>query len=218
MWISGAIDKGLMAPSRAAQHSGGPEAATEWLRSNYDFIPEDLRPPESEIDEFAAFFSTYLTSSFDVVKKPGTRGESTSPRGWGDWPCRCELCMRIVNAPHLQPKKLDARDKRRADFLMAECVIELAKENAIYIDAPLALQIAKDETTRRYAAYITYGHWLIRRLAGESDGPAILALWRLIAWDPRGGTRRGFTLQLEDFKVAEVELLAAIQDAKNRST
>src|SRR5690349_1826245 len=107
MWISGAIDKGMMAPSRAAQHSGGPEAATEWLRSNYDYIPEDLRPPQNEIDEFAAFFSTYLTSSFDVLPKPGTRGESTRPSGWGDWPCRCELWMRIVNAPHLQPKKLD---------------------------------------------------------------------------------------------------------------
>lgn len=26
------------------------------------------------------------------------------------------------------------------------------------------------------AAYVTYAHWLIRRLSGDADGPAILAL------------------------------------------
>jgi len=122
--------------------------------------------------------------------------------------------MRIVNAPHLQTKRLYARDKRRADFLMCECVAELAKENDFDIADLLAERIVADENTRRFAAYITYGHWLIQRLSGESDGPAILALWRLIAWDPRGGVRRGFTLQLGDFEDAEKALLTAIRNAK----
>lgn len=209
MWISDAIDKGLIQPSRVAHHSGGPNAATEWLRSNFYHIPEDLRPPQNELDEFAAFFSTYLTSSFDVIEKPGTKGEGPTPTG-----CRCELCMRIVNAPHLKAKKLYAGDKRRADFLMSQCVTELAKENGLDIDDELTTQLVTNETTRRYAAYIAYGHWLIRRLSGESDGPAILALWRLIAWDRRGGMRVGFTLQIDDFMAAEKQLLSAIQDAK----
>ncbi|MFC1759785.1 hypothetical protein ACFL2H_13630 [Planctomycetota bacterium] len=209
MWISDAIDKSLILPSQASHHSGGPDAATEWLRSNYYNIPEDLRPTQSEIDEFAAFFSTYLTSSFDVVEKPGTKGEGPTP----SW-CRCELCMRIVNAPHLQTKKLCANDKRRADFLMSECVGKLAKENQLDIDDKQTTQLVTGKTTRRHAAYIAYGHWLVRRLSGESDGPAVLALWRIVAWDPRGGMRRGFTLQLNDFKVAEKELLAAIRIAK----
>lgn len=209
MWITDAIDRGLIQPSRAAHHSGGPDAATEWLRSNYHHIPEELRPPQNEIDEFAAFFSTYLTSSFDVIEKPGTRGEGPTPT----W-CRCELCMRIVNAPHLRAKKLYARDKRRADFLMAECTAELARANALDIDDELTSQLVTDHKTRRCSAYIAYGHWLIRRLSGESDGPAILALWRLIAWDPRGGMRPGFTLQLNDFKVAENKLLSVIRNAK----
>ncbi len=209
MWICDAIDKGLIQPSRAAHHSGMPDAATEWLRSNYYQLPEELRPQKGDIDEFAAFFSTYLTSSFDVIEKPGTKGEGPTPT----W-CRCELCMRIVNAPHLQVKKLYARDKRRANFLMCESVAELAKENDLDLDNALAEQIVTDENTRRSAAFITYGNWLIRRLTGESDGPAILALWRLIAWEPRGGMRRGFTLQLEDFKIAEKALLSTIQNAK----
>jgi hypothetical protein len=44
-----------------------------------------------------------------------------------------------------------------------------------------------------------------------SDGPAILALWRLIAWDPRGGMRPNFELKLDDFRAAEGQLLDAMQ-------
>lgn len=209
MWITDAINEGQIQPSRAAHHSGGPNAATEWLRSNYQHIPDDLRPPSEEIDQFAAFFSTYLTSSFEVIDKSGTKGVGPTPT----W-CRCEVCMRIVNAPHLKAKKLYAKDKRRADLLMSECVAELAKKNAIDISEELTSQIVTGDMTRRYSAYITYGHWLVRRLQGESDGPAILALWRLIAWDPRGGIRRGFKLELKDFKEAERKLLSAIQGAK----
>jgi hypothetical protein len=209
MWISDAIDKGLIQPSRAAHHSGGPDAAREWLRSNYYHIPEELRPLQSDIDEFAAFFSTYLTSSFDVIEKPGTRGEGPTPM----W-CRCEVCMRIVTAPHLQTRKLYARDKRRADFLMCQCVAEFAEVNQLGIDDALVEQIVAAQETRRSAAYIAYGHWLIRRLSGDSDGSAILALWRLIAWDTRGGMRQGFKLQLDQFKVEEEHVLAAIRNAK----
>ena len=75
MWISNAIDKGLIQPSRAAHHSDVPDAATEWLRSNYYDIPEDLRLQKSDSsDEFGAFFSTYLKLSFDVMEKPPTKG------------------------------------------------------------------------------------------------------------------------------------------------
>jgi len=206
MWISDAIDKELIEFSRAAHHSGGPDAATEWLRSNYLHIPEDLRPAQNDIEEFAAFFSTYLTSSFDVVEKPGTRGEGPAPDG-----CRCELCMRIVNAPHLQAKKLSTRDKRRAEFVMVESLMTFAARNGLPIDESAAAQLVSNQTTRRWAAYIAYGDWLIRRLSGETDGPAVLALWRIIAWDPRGGMRRGFRLKLDDFTMAEKTLLSAIQ-------
>ena len=149
----------------------------------------------------------FRSSSFDVIEKPGTKGEGPTPR----FGCRCELCLRIVNAPHLRTKKLYARDKRRADFLMTECLIQLARENGLDIDERRAIQLVTDPTTRRCAAYLAYGHWLVRRLAGESDGPAVLALWRLIAWDARGGMRHGFTLQLDDFKQAEDQLLAALR-------
>ena len=206
MWISDAIGRGLIQAKSARHDSSGADAAIDWLRYNYELIPEDVRPPEADIPEFGAFFSTFLTSSFDVVEKPGMRGE-----GSVRWGCRCDVCMRIVNAPHLQTKKLYARDKRRANFLMTECLLDLAREQGLSITEERAKQIVTDGRTRRSAAYLAYGHWLIQRLSGESDGPAILQLWRLIAWDPRGGMRWGFTLKLRDFKTARQKLVALIQ-------
>ena len=132
MWISEAIDKGLIQPSRVAHHAGGPDAAYGWLRANYFNIPDDYRPQESDIKEFAAFFSTFLTSSFDVVENPGTTGEGPTPTS-----CRCEVCMRIVNAPHLRTKKLYAKDKRRAESLMRECLEKFAKENSLHLNRRL---------------------------------------------------------------------------------
>lgn len=207
LWISDAIDKGLIHSSRAARHSGGPDAAGDWLRTYFEYIPEELRPPKESIGEFGAFFSTYLTSSFDVVEKPGTKGVGPAELSG----CRCEICLRIINAPHLQAKKLDARDKQRANFLMTECLTQLARENGLAIQEQLATQLVTDQATRRFAAYVAYGDWLIRRLAGESDGPAVLALWRIIAWDPRGGMRRAFSLHLDDFRIAEALLLDEIR-------
>jgi len=209
MWIADAIDENLIQPSRAANHSGGPDVAIEWLRANLHNIPKTIRPAQDQVEEFGAFFSTYLVSSFDVVEKPGTRGKGPTPMF-----CRCEVCMRIVNAPHLQTKKLYARDKRRANFLMAEFVMELANQHQMRVNDELVVKIVNDKATRRSSAYMTYAQWLIRRLTGESDGPAILALWRIIAWDQRGGIRTGFTLELDDFKASEATLVLALKSAK----
>jgi hypothetical protein len=210
MWISDAIDSGKILPTRAAQHSGGTLAATHWLRSCYYHIPEALRPLPTDIDEFAAFFSTYLLSSFDVVLKPGTKGVGRSMGG-----CHCEICLRIVNAPHLRAKKLYAVDKRRANVLMCDRIVALARENVRNVDNASIDRFADDLVanvkTRRHAAYLTYGYWLIQRLDGNSDGASILALWRIIAWDPRGGMRRNFHLKLDDFQFAEQVLLSELR-------
>ncbi|MDX1926421.1 MAG: hypothetical protein SFV81_07885 [Pirellulaceae bacterium] len=94
---------------------------------------------------------------------------------------------------------------------MREYLCEFAHQHALRINEELASQLVTQPSTRRSSAYLTYGHWLIKRLAGESDGPSILVLWRLIAWGPRGGMRRGFTLELNDFKAAESDLLTALK-------
>ena len=203
MWLSDRIDQGKIQPSRAAHRCDGPQSVSELIRDYYHEIPILMLPSIEEIEEFSAFFSTYLTSSFDVVEKPGTRGD-------GPLVCTCDICMRLRNAPHLQTKKLYAREKREANLLMLECLEQLANENQLDCDEDKLKKIASDPATQQDAAYLTYGHWLIERLTGESAGPAILVLWRLIAWDPRGGMRQGFTLEIDDFKAAEKKLIEAL--------
>lgn len=123
-WIGTAIDKGQIPIERAEQHSDSPDAAVQWVASNYNLFPPDLQPDRRYLREFANFFWTYVTSSFDVVANPGTLMQ---PGGCG---CMCPLCARITHASHLQPKKLTRADKRRAFDLMAERISSLAHEDA----------------------------------------------------------------------------------------
>ena len=94
----------------------------------------------------------------------------------GAWTgCNCDICMRIVQAPHLQPKKIYARDKRRANRLMDQYLAQLALENELEVSPNSIERLVRSSGSRRDAAMVTYCHWLIRRLDGECDGAAVLA-------------------------------------------
>lgn len=49
------------------------------------------------------------------------------------------------------------------------------------------------------------------RTRGEGTGPAVLALWRELAWDPRGSPRKGFQPSTDGILRAEERLLARIR-------
>jgi hypothetical protein len=203
-WIGTKIEKGPIPISRAERHSDSPDAAIEWVANNYLLFPRELQPDQSHLREFACFFWTYVTSSFDVIAHPGTVLEP------GDCGCMCPMCARIKHAPHLKAKKLTKADKRRAVDLMADRMAALANEEGVAVAPERCLEIATDPNTRRSAGFSTYGHWLINRLSGRTDGPAILALWREIAWDKQGSPIHGFVLRYEDFEGAERLLLRAL--------
>ena len=126
----------------------------------------------------------------------------------GAWTgCNCDICMRIVQAPHLQPKKIYARDKRRANRLMDQYLAQLALENELEVSPNSIERLVRSSGSRRDAAMVTYCHWLIRRLDGECDGPAVLALWRLVSRSDKGGVLRGFTLTVAECQAAESRLM-----------
>ena len=110
--------------------------------------------------------------------------------------------------------KLYARDKRHAETLMIDAVVQIASENGLSVEEDFATQIVSSSRLSRPTAYLAYAYSLLNRLKGDSEGPAVLALWRKIAWDPRGGMRRGFKLKLNDFKIAEETIVNAIREAK----
>lgn len=199
-WIAEAVTKGFIPATRAHHYANTGDAAFAWMQDHYLSIPETMRPDERHLREFANFFGTYVTSSFDLIEQPGARLDSRCG-------CYCSLCAQLVNAPHLQALKLKPRDKQRANRLMVDRVTALASEENIAVTDPTVVAIVRGDTTRRSAAYSTYGDWLIRRLDGDTDGPAVLALWREIAWERTGSPIKKFQLHYKDFIDAE-ELLA----------
>jgi hypothetical protein len=190
--------------THAHQYAKSADAAFDWIDEHYMNLPAAARPDRRHLREFANFFGTYVTSSFDVIERPGTRRISSCG-------CYCPLCVQIVNAPILQPKKLTKGDKARALGLMADRVTALAFEEGIAAQPEHVTAVARGNETRRHAAYSAYGYWLIRRLEGESDGKAVLSLWREIAWSKTGSPIKGFKLRYEDFIDSEVSLVGALQ-------
>ena len=205
-WVADAIGKGFIPATRAHQYANMGDAAFDWIDEHYMNLPVAVRPDRRHIREFANFFGTYVTSSFDVIERPGMRRVS-----WCG--CFCPFCSHIVSAPHLQPKKLAKRDKNRAIDLMADRLTALAREDGIVTQVEHVTTIVRNQETQRHAAYSAYGYWLIRRLEGDSDGKAILGLWREIAWNRSGSPINGFKLRYQDFIDAETALVDALQTA-----
>jgi hypothetical protein len=199
-WVATAVRKGFIPATRAHQYANTCDAAFAWMQDHYLNFPQAMRPERRHLREFANFFGTYVTSSFDIVEQPGTRLDSRCG-------CYCPMCAHLVRAPHLRPKRLRKGDKERAGRLMVHRVTALAREEGIGVTDPAVIAIVQSDETRRPAAYSAYGHWLIRRLEGDTDGTAVLALWREIAWKRTGSPIKNFRLEYKDFVDAE-ELLA----------
>src|SRR5262245_56257839 len=196
-WVADAVRKGFIPATRAHEYANTSEAALAWME--YFNFPASMRPERQYLREFANFFGTYVTSSFDIIEQPGTRLESRCG-------CYCPLCAHLVNAPHLRAKKLTRRDRDRANQLMISRVTALASEEGIETSEQDAAAIVRGDETRRSAGYSAYGHWLIRRLEGDTDGKAVLALWREIAWKRTGSPMKTFQIRYKDFVDAEMSL------------
>jgi hypothetical protein len=202
-WVADAVCKGFIPAEHAHQFANVCDAAYAWMEEHFFNLPTELRPDRQHLREFANFFATYVTSSFDIVVQPGTRLVSRCG-------CYCPLCSRLVNAPHLRTKRLSRRDKERANTLMANRLDMLAREEVISCQHDLA-DLARSEEFRRAAAFSAYGYWLIRRLEGDTDGKSVLALWREIAWSRAGSPVKNFKLQYQDFVEAEETLINALR-------
>jgi hypothetical protein len=207
-WLSLKIDAGELSTPHvvSSRHSEDVTAATlDWIEPSYMAFPLEMRPPADKLREFAAFFGTYLTSSFDVAIAPGV-----ILRNQNGGTCYCSICARLVSGSHLKTKKLTSSDKKRAFSLMQNRLIELAHEQDLKLTTKDTEALFAVPEHRIAAAYSTYGYWLIQRMKGITDGPSILALWRQFAWTDAGSPRKGFKLQFDDFKKSEDVLLSSM--------
>jgi hypothetical protein len=113
-----AVADGFINFETAHTYSTLPEAAECWLLEHYLNIPDNARPAREELAAFCAFFSTYLTNSFDLISNPGKQRYSP------DAHCYCPICSWLVNAPHLKPKKIRSQTacaNNAAEHLVESC-------------------------------------------------------------------------------------------------
>jgi len=202
-WLASEILNGAIAFDHAARYASVSEGAGEWITRHFESLPTDGRPlsrDPGDIKDFANIFTTYLTTSFDLVEKPGTRLAFTKECG-----PTCPFCRWFEAAPHLRTKRLTRSDKERALHLELEYVNRLAKDEGSALLAERVSTIAQDPEMKESLAMAAYGDHLLRRVHGRGDGPAVLALWRQFAWKPEGSPKKGFKLRPQ-----------AIVDSENR--
>ena len=200
-WLSDAIDREFITFTRAHEYTSAGDAAYAWLEEHFSNLHEDSRPERSRLREFANYFGSYVTSSFDLVENPGQRRNSLCG-------CCCPMCSHLENMSHLQVKILTKRDKLKAREKCAERISNLAVEENLELSEEAAGAVFAKHP--KSAAYSAYGHSLLQRIRGSECRPWALALWRMIAWKPEGSPIKGFVLKAEDIIEAENELVTMI--------
>ena len=208
LWLSTGIAKGMIRFERAHDYMDEAEAAEDWIVGHFQNLPPNCRPVAREqLKPFARFFATYVTTSFEIVKQPGLVMKS----GCG---CYCSICTSLMTGSHLKTKKLSRRDKDRARKLKITAVQQLSHEYNIYLDDARAEKLVESEANATDISTLTYGQQLIQRARGRSEGPAVLVLWREIAWKKTGSPKKDFKLDAEDILRAEQSLAGAIAGLK----
>lgn len=198
-WLSTAVSKGFIRFDRAHDYLDATEAAKEWIERHYLNLPPDCRPATDQLGPFARFFATYLTTSFDLVQKPGQRLES-------ECGCLCPMCAYLVAAPHLQTRKVQRKDKARARTMKIYALQQLARELNTQLDRQRAEEVIDSPDSAMHASLLAYGQQLVARTRGISEGTPVLALWREIAWD-KTAPKKNFQLEADTVLSAQ-DLLA----------
>lgn len=204
-WVASAVKDGVISFKTAHEYATLPDAAEGWILGHYLNIPADARPAREELPAFAAFFSTYLTNSFDLIAKPGKY--LYSPYGH----CFCPMCSWMADVPNLKAKKISPADKRRAENMKARTLLRIADENQIAVSESEIEKLVKNDSTREDAALIAYGYDLLQRMKGYATGPSVLALWRSFAWSKAGSPKKKFLLTADLIIHAEKRMIECLR-------
>lgn len=204
-WLGNAVQAGFVPVSKARHVADASLAAKEWVETHYHNLPENCRPMPADLEPFANFFGTYLETSFELVGQP--RAEYTSDDG-----CYCPICRRLADPRHLRPKSLSKADKERAIKLRVRRMEMLAREDGIPSFEIRIKASLEDEEVKRLASFAAYGAALLDRTKGISGEPAVLALWRDIAWKKSGSPDPNFKLEARRILQAEQHLLSILRD------
>lgn len=201
-WMVSAIDRGFVAGRTAHTYVSDADAASEWIEEHYLNLPVDCRPVARRgepLRRFANYFSSYLTTSFELHEAGQSEG------------CSYDLCRYLDEATHLRPRKPAAADKKRAQRLKRDYLVQLALAVGSKDPEAAAARLVAARGVQRDISLAAYGFYLLRRCEGHSTTPAILALWREVS-RRSGAPVRGFRLKADGILDAEGRLVGALAE------
>lgn len=207
-WLEEAMNKKLYSPVSAHKNLSSSEAVEAWLVEHIKNLPERTRPnihSLAELKKFCNYFSTFLTTSFDIVEKPGKRLYSD------DAHCFCPMCSWLINVSHLKPKKVSGLDKKKAIKLKQNTLMQLCMNLQIVINTNDIEKFINNKATFESVSVITYGNELISRTKGHSNGASVLWLWRNFAWNKSGSPRKKFEFTKDYLLDSKVEVCEALK-------
>lgn len=205
-WITKSVVDGSLDFTTAHNASALPAAAERWIRSQYLNIPVESRPSLEDLPAFSAFFSTYLTNSFDLIRNPGKQRYSPHAH------CFCPMCSWLIDAPNIKAKKLCPADKSQAQAMRVNALSHLAAQQQLDVSKKEIENLLSERITCEDASLLAYGYDLLQREKGIANGPAVLALWRGFAWNEAGSPKKHFRLRAKLIIDAENRLLALLQE------
>ncbi|MEX0867644.1 MAG: hypothetical protein WD030_09815, partial [Pirellulales bacterium] len=195
-WVGRNLQNNTLDFSIAHEAASTSDAAKEWIARHWHNLPGDVRPEEQQLDAFAHLFSSYLTTSFTLVKKPRQQVQTYCG-------CWCSYCTYLGQANRLQVKTPSKGAKRAAEELKLVYLNTLATEVGLTCDVRQLDTLLGDSGLRKALALATYCRELVRRTRFGSQGEGVLALWRQIAWTEDGSPRPKYKLDADEIMAAE---------------
>ncbi|MBL8858787.1 MAG: hypothetical protein JNL28_09800 [Planctomycetes bacterium] len=208
-WLGDAIDRGVVTFTTAHHYTSDSAAAAAWIDEHFQNVPSDARPhartPEA-LERFGNYFASYLTTSFELIAKPGLRLKSACG-------CNCFCCSYLAAAPHLETRKLTPADKKRASKMQARYLAQLALDHGLFVTNARIAELVEAPDIDEATALAAYSVELLARCSGVPSTPASLALWRKFAWKKAGSPKQDFAFRAEEVLAAEARLLRVMQTA-----
>jgi hypothetical protein len=199
LWIGGAIQRGFIPFDRAHKYTTAVHSAEAWLDHHYLNLPVEARPAVRSgpgLRPYANFLVSYLQTSFEFDAYAGSRLVSKCG-------CYCSFCTRLAAASSLRTKKPDRKDKEAAQTIKRQFLIALAQEQGRDLQDAELEKLLRSEELGHDAAVTAYASELLNRSRGAKSSPAVLVLWREIAWTKQGSPKPKFRLRAKDILKAE---------------
>ncbi len=171
-----------------------------WIEKHYNEFPIETRPDKADLETFAHLFTSFLTTSFQVIKKIKVSDG-----------CNCPFCTFFYDVTAFQVRNPNKKAKESAQNLKIRYLEQLCRDEKIDEVPPnLGDWIQANPNIHYDIALATYAKELIRRSQFASQGEGILALWREIAWknnrlDPK------FNLKANSIIKAESNVIHALK-------